>query len=193
MHSLMTPCWCQSGADTSDTINGLVVSIMSSQMVNVSSNTGARDKVQIFELLGTGGTAKVYRGLWKGVVVAYKVMQLPPARMEREQQKMAMEMGIAAALRHPNVVQTFKYEINPMAAPSVTCSGVSHTFSAAATDLSHVGCVSDLGSRNFQGCSSKLVSPTATSGQVVDGTTNSQGSDLPSSPRVRRDAAVCCV
>lgn len=50
------------------------------------------------------------------MVVAFKVVQLPPqqSKLEKEQQKMAMETAISTALRHPNVVQTFSYEMVPL-------------------------------------------------------------------------------
>uniref|UniRef100_A0A7S1SJ73 Protein kinase domain-containing protein n=1 Tax=Tetraselmis chuii TaxID=63592 RepID=A0A7S1SJ73_9CHLO len=99
-----------------NSLQGMVSSIMKQQLGGsgfVSNNT---EQVQILELLGAGGSAKVYRGFWKGAVVAFKVVQLPPqhSKLEKQQRKMAMETAISTALRHPNVVQTFSFEMVPL-------------------------------------------------------------------------------
>jgi len=113
----------------SGSLHGMVASIMNQQLgapiTNVSQHKSAKADVQILELLGAGGSAKVYRGYWKGVVVAFKVVQLPPqqSKLEKEQQKMAMETAISTALRHPNVVQTFSYEMVPLKS---TYQGAAH-------------------------------------------------------------------
>jgi hypothetical protein len=51
--------------------------------------------------------AQVFRGYWKGTLVAVKTMVFPAAMSGKEKrEKMAiMETAISASLSHPNIVQ----------------------------------------------------------------------------------------
>lgn len=69
--------------------------------------------MKITGMLGEGKQGKVYSGKWKGVNVAYKVIHLP-VEMSKEGKARAravMELAISATMAHPNVVQTYNYEI----------------------------------------------------------------------------------
>ena len=52
---------------------------------------------------------KVYKGLWRGTVVAIKSMMLPSnmSGMERRESMAIMEAAISSALSHPNIVQVW--------------------------------------------------------------------------------------
>lgn len=56
---------------------------------------------------------QVYKGLWKGSVVAVKTIVLPAVMSGQEKrEKMAiMEAAISSALSHPNIMQTYTYDI----------------------------------------------------------------------------------
>ena len=84
-----------------------------------SSETASNEEVKILELLACGGMARVYKCIWRGATVAQKLMMLPdtPQCMEKIQKKenmMAMEAAISASMCHPNVVQTYSYEVVPV-------------------------------------------------------------------------------
>jgi hypothetical protein len=72
---------------------------------NISSSE--QNQVQCLELLGEGTYGKVYKGLWKGSIVAVKTIVLPSAMSGQEKrEKMAiMEAAISSALSHPNIMQ----------------------------------------------------------------------------------------
>jgi hypothetical protein len=54
--------------------------------------------------------------MWKGTLVAVKTMLLPAAMSGKERrEKMAiMETAISSSLSHPNIVQTYTYEVRPL-------------------------------------------------------------------------------
>ncbi|KAI8471115.1 MAG: kinase-like domain-containing protein [Monoraphidium minutum] len=83
-------------------------------MVGARPFGGAEDEMQLTAVLGEGSYGKVYKGLWRGTVVAVKVMILPAAMSGKERrEKMAvMETAISSSLSHPNIVQTFTYSIS---------------------------------------------------------------------------------
>lgn len=68
-------------------------------------------------IIGVGNFGKVYKGLWKGVTVAYKVIQYPADSIGEQEQcttTAIMETAISASMSHPNVVQTYSYNIKPI-------------------------------------------------------------------------------
>ncbi|KAI8468110.1 MAG: kinase-like domain-containing protein [Monoraphidium minutum] len=92
--------------------------------IGVTSGDGGVDELQLLELMDEGTYGKVFRGLWRGSVVAIKTMILP-AKMsgqEKRERMAIMEAAISSAIQHPNVVQTFTYVIKPSAATSVPCA-----------------------------------------------------------------------
>ncbi|KAG1669861.1 hypothetical protein FOA52_012449 [Chlamydomonas sp. UWO 241] len=81
------------------------------------SELAAGNEVELLEDLGAGAFGKVYRGLWKGTVVAVKSMLLQGGSVSSSshRERMAiMEAGISKSLSHPNIVQTYTYSIRPI-------------------------------------------------------------------------------
>ena len=77
------------------------------------------EQVKVLELLACGGNGRVYRATWRGAVVAQKVMTLATETISIEKRKkrehmLAMEAAISASMCHPNVVQTYSYEMVPV-------------------------------------------------------------------------------
>ena len=74
---------------------------------------GSEEKVRISGVLGEGMQGKVMQGKWKGVDVAYKVVQLPSSttKQDKAETRALLEMAISATMAHPNVVQTYSYEM----------------------------------------------------------------------------------
>ena len=48
---------------------------------------------------------KVYKGIWRGTVVAVKSMVLPSNASSRRERMAIMEAAISSALSHPNILQ----------------------------------------------------------------------------------------
>ncbi|KAG2499518.1 hypothetical protein HYH03_002465 [Edaphochlamys debaryana] len=66
--------------------------------------------------LGSGGFATVYRGTWRGIDVAVKVIEFQdraavPEGDQKLQTRAMTEAAIAANIQHPNVVTTYSYDI----------------------------------------------------------------------------------
>ena len=60
--------------------------------------------LQITNLLGEGGFAKVFRGLWRGLTVGIKIV-VDDGKNEKMVMKNAHEIAILSTLSHPHVTQ----------------------------------------------------------------------------------------
>lgn len=60
--------------------------------------------LQVTNLLGEGGFAKVFRGLWRGLTVGIKIV-VDDGKNEKMVMKNAHEIAILSTLSHPHVTQ----------------------------------------------------------------------------------------
>ncbi|KXZ49949.1 hypothetical protein GPECTOR_18g107 [Gonium pectorale] len=70
----------------------------------------------IHDALGSGGFATVYRGTWRGIDVAVKVIEFQDriAGDEKLRVRAMTEAAIAANIQHANIVTTYSYDIRPV-------------------------------------------------------------------------------
>ncbi|KAG2428243.1 hypothetical protein HYH02_014425 [Chlamydomonas schloesseri] len=80
---------------------------LSSKMVVASSGDDLSD-VRGLQLVGKGTFGRVYKGEWKGVTVALKVISVPVSQYGQAQwQQVLGEAAISTLLNHPCVLQTY--------------------------------------------------------------------------------------
>ncbi|GAX78317.1 hypothetical protein CEUSTIGMA_g5759.t1 [Chlamydomonas eustigma] len=72
--------------------------------------------IRLMEMIGSGTTGKVYKGLWYGKQVAVKSIVLPLGMdgKEKRERMAIMEVAISSSLQHPNIVQTYTYSLIPI-------------------------------------------------------------------------------
>jgi len=99
------------GATTASTLER--IEAVRRELTKANIELGTTDQIQCMELLGEGTYGKVWKGLWKGSVVAVKTMLLPAnmSGAEKREKMAVMEAAISSALSHPNILQTFTYDI----------------------------------------------------------------------------------
>ncbi|KAF8059113.1 STY13 [Scenedesmus sp. PABB004] len=68
---------------------------------------GALGALQLVAQIGEGGFAKVFRGLFRGLVVAVKVVGVGDPSNERAVMKNAHEIAILRSSSHPNIIQAY--------------------------------------------------------------------------------------
>ncbi|XP_075264393.1 uncharacterized protein LOC142356349 [Convolutriloba macropyga] len=95
----------------SQKLTSMLVDILHQRHATTAAS-GTED-VQVKGMLGQGKQGKVMLGKWKGVDVAYKVIQLPEqmSKTDSAETRALLEMAISATMAHPNVVQTYSYEV----------------------------------------------------------------------------------
>ncbi|GLC44203.1 hypothetical protein PLESTB_000752900 [Pleodorina starrii] len=98
---------------------------LSSKMVVASSSDDLSD-VRNLHLVGKGTFGRVYKGEWKGVTVALKVISVPVGQYGQAQwQQVLGEAAISTLLNHPCVLQTYSVallEYSPALKPASNAS-----------------------------------------------------------------------
>jgi serine/threonine-protein kinase CTR1 len=83
-------------------------------------------ELTLLKRLGNGGTAEVYKGYWRGKLVAIKEMRLSSAHKQNmEMIAFKREMGILCKAKHPNLVQLHaaSFDQQPWRIVMELCSG----------------------------------------------------------------------
>jgi len=98
----------QSRSSTGALVTGLTEKLNQKRIkssMDFAGNNSLGD-LQVTNLLGEGGFAKVFRGLWRGLVVGIKVV-CDDGKNEKMVMKNAHEIAILGSLSHPNIVQAY--------------------------------------------------------------------------------------
>eukprot|EP00798_Chlamydomonas_sp_ICE-L_P005663 gene5663-8988_t len=100
--------FAQSRSSTGALVTGLTEKLNQKRIKSSMEFNGNNEllELQINHLLGEGGFAKVFRGLWRGLVVGVKVV-CDDGKNEKMVVKNAHEIAILTAISHPNVVQAY--------------------------------------------------------------------------------------
>ncbi|GLI71056.1 hypothetical protein VaNZ11_015972 [Volvox africanus] len=73
-------------------------------------------------VLGSGGFGVVYKGEWRGLPVAIKVVLLQDGDSAIRRERLVREVALSATLSHPNIVPTYHYAIQPVTATGSACA-----------------------------------------------------------------------
>ncbi|GAX77878.1 hypothetical protein CEUSTIGMA_g5320.t1 [Chlamydomonas eustigma] len=91
------------------------------------------ENIEIMEMLGQGSFGKVYKGIWRGTVVAIKSMVFSKqmSNVEKHERMAIMEAAISSSLSHPNIVQTYTYSLRSISDESAALDSSSLEDAAA--------------------------------------------------------------
>ncbi|PNH06016.1 hypothetical protein TSOC_007681 [Tetrabaena socialis] len=98
-------------------IDGLIRKIEASTaaagpQARVASSSGKQQAQQ--RVLGSGGFGVVYKGEWRGLPVAIKVVLLQEGDSASRRQRLVREVALTVTLSHPHIVPTYHYSVSPV-------------------------------------------------------------------------------
>ncbi|KIZ00957.1 Serine/threonine-protein kinase ppk16 [Monoraphidium neglectum] len=126
----------QGASSTGALVTGITEKLNQRRLEAAMQDTEGGDlrDLQLTAQIGEGGFARVFRGLWRGQVVAVKVVASGGPGNERSVMKNAHEIAILSALSHPNILQAYTC-LTDMRVRDVIASCVRHPSEAARAEL----------------------------------------------------------
>jgi serine/threonine protein kinase len=104
--------------------------------------------MQLGPLLGSGSFARVHRAVWRGAIVAVKLIEFPVDSLYWEDvERAVIEGALSVELHHPNIVQTIDFcrwrrAVQPDVSDAFSTAGAGGGYWSAPTDpLEEVDCV----------------------------------------------------
>ncbi|KAL6765484.1 kinase-like domain-containing protein [Haematococcus lacustris] len=108
----------------------------------VRSEVGAGGKLVISGVLGAGAHAVVYKGEWRGWPVAVKCLLFQEHRIHTKRQAL-QEAAINTRLAHPNIVNTYTFELRAIGANADGSPTLRGSGATAQKDDSHMSIAED--------------------------------------------------
>lgn len=70
--------------------------------------------------------SQVYKGTWKGIVVAIKTITFQDKVFggDKAQSKALMEAAISGSILHPNLVATYSHDLKPLQSPGMASTNM---------------------------------------------------------------------
>jgi serine/threonine protein kinase len=102
--------------------------------------------LQVGPLLGSGRYSRVHRAVWRGSIVAVKLIEFPAdASFWEDIERSVIEGALSLELRHPNIIQTFDFcrwrkAVQPDVSNAYSTAGGGH-WVAPTAPLQEVDCV----------------------------------------------------
>ena len=97
----------QANEDNRDSLKKILGSLQrrTGKVAELESYTITSFEVERLERIGFGGFSEVWRGQWRGAIVAIKIFD-----SKTSERDVKNEVSVWGGLSHPNVIGTFKFQ-----------------------------------------------------------------------------------